>query len=146
QSIRDNKEMILNPRYGWIGLAVVPYYILAEILGPAVEVLGYLFVIISYAIGFLSLHFLLLFLTLAIFYGVFLSTAGIFLEELTFRRYPKWSHLFKLLLYGVLENFGYRQMNSLWRFWALIQFLFGKKTWEQVQNKGGKNPAMGRSV
>jgi cellulose synthase/poly-beta-1,6-N-acetylglucosamine synthase-like glycosyltransferase len=146
QSIRDNKEMILNPRYGWIGLAVVPYYILFEILGPAVEVLGYLFVIISYAIGTLSLHFLMLFLTLAIFYGVFLSTAGIFLEELTFRRYPKWSHLFKLLLYGVFENFGFRQINSIWRFWALIQFLFGKKTWEQVQNKGRKGTAMGRSV
>jgi cellulose synthase/poly-beta-1,6-N-acetylglucosamine synthase-like glycosyltransferase len=144
QSIYDNKEMILNPRYGWIGMVVVPYYILFEILGPAVEVLGYVFIIISYAIGILSLHFLSLFLTLAIFYGVFLSTAGIFLEELTFRRYPKWGHLFTLLLYGVFENFGYRQVNSLWRFWALIQFLFGKKTWEHVRFKGGKGPAKGR--
>jgi cellulose synthase/poly-beta-1,6-N-acetylglucosamine synthase-like glycosyltransferase len=146
QSIFDNKQMILNPRYGWIGMAIVPYYILFEILGPAVEVLGYVFVIISYAIGLLSLHFLMLFLTLAIFYGVFLSTAGIFLEELTFRRYPKWGHLFKLLLYGVYENFGYRQINSIWRFWALIQFLFGKKTWEHVQFKGGKDSAKVRAV
>ena len=117
-------------------MAVIPYYIFFELLGPIIEVLGYLVVIISYAIGLLSINFLMLFLTLAIFYGVFLSTAGVFLEELTFRRYPKWSHLFKLLLYGVFENFGYRQINSVWRFQALVQFLTGSKAWEHVQNKG----------
>lgn len=138
QSIYENRQMILNPQCGWIGMAVIPYYIFFEILGPIIEVLGYLFVIISYAIGLLSINFLMLFLTLAIFYGVFLSTAGIFLEELTFRRYPKWSHLFKLLLYGVFENFGYRQINSVWRFQALFQFLTGSKAWEHVQNKGSE--------
>ncbi len=141
QSIFQNKEMMFNPKFGKIGMAVLPYYVFFEILGPVIEVLGYPFVIISYFLGILSLDFLLLFLTLAIFYGVFLSTASIFLEELTFRRYPKWSHLFKLLMYGVLENFGYRQINSFWRFQALIQFLIGKGEWEYVQKKGTKGRA-----
>jgi hypothetical protein len=44
--------------------------------------------------------------------------------------------LFKLLLYGVLENFGYRQINSFWRFEALIQYLMGKRKWELVHKKG----------
>lgn len=136
QSICQNKEMMFNPQFGRIGMAVLPYYALFEILGPVIEVLGYLFVIISFFIGILSLNFLLLFLTLAIFYGVFLSTASIFLEELTFRRYPKWSHLFKLLLYGVLENFGYRQINSFWRFEALIMYFMGMRKWEHVHKKG----------
>lgn len=136
QSIYQNKEMLFNPQFGRIGMSVLPYYVLFEILGPVIEVLGYLFVIISFFIGILSFDFLMLFLFLAIFYGVFLSTASIFLEELTFRRYPKWSHLFKLLLYGVLENFGYRQLNSFWRFHALIQFLCGKRKWEHVHKKG----------
>ena len=141
QSIFQNKEMLLNPQFGKIGMAVLPYYILFEILGPVIEVLGYLFVIISYFLGILSIDFLLLFLALAIFYGVFLSTASIFLEELTFRRYPKWSHLFRLLIYGVLENFGYRQINSFWRVEALIQYILGKRKWEVVHNKGHKKPA-----
>ncbi len=127
QTIFQNREMMLNPQFGKIGMVVLPYYVLFEILGPVIEVLGYLCVIISYFLGILSLDFLLLFLTLAIFYGVFLSTASIFLEELTFRRYPKWSHLFRLLIYGVLENFGYRQINSFWRFEALIQYLIGEE-------------------
>jgi cellulose synthase/poly-beta-1,6-N-acetylglucosamine synthase-like glycosyltransferase len=136
QTIFQNREMMLNPRFGRIGMAVLPYYVIFEILGPVIEVLGYVFVIISFFMGILSFDFLLLFLTLAIFYGVFLSTASIFLEELTFKRYPKWSHLFKLLLFGVLENFGYRQINSFWRFEALIQYFMGMRKWEHVHKKG----------
>jgi cellulose synthase/poly-beta-1,6-N-acetylglucosamine synthase-like glycosyltransferase len=145
QSIFQNREMICNPRYGRIGMVVIPYYILFEIMGPVVEVLGYVCVLLSYAVGLLSVQFLILFLTLAIFYGIFLSTAGIFLEELTFRRYPKWRHMFKLLLYGVFENFGYRQINSFWRFQALIQYLIGDRAWEHVENKGRKDIAEGRT-
>lgn len=141
QCIFQNRVMILNPKFGRIGMVVLPYYVLFEILGPVIEVLGYVFVVLSYFLGILSFDFLLLFLALAIFYGVFLSTASIFLEELTFRRYPKWSHLFKLLVYGVLENFGYRQINSFWRFEALIQYLVGKRKWELVHKKGPEGRA-----
>jgi len=88
QSIVQNREMLFNLRYGRIGMLVMPYYLLFEVLGPVIEVLGYCVVFLSYAAGLLSVKFLMLFLTLAILYGVFLSTAGVFLEELTYRRYP----------------------------------------------------------
>jgi hypothetical protein len=61
---------------------------------------------------------------------------GVFLEELTFRRYPRWGDLFKLLLFGVMENFGYRQINSFWRFQAFFQFLSGQMKWESVKKVG----------
>lgn len=143
QSISANKGMILNPRHGKIGMAVIPYYIVFEIFGPVVEFLGYISVFLSFAFGLLSVQYLVLFLTLAIFYGVFLSTAGIFLEEMTFRRYPKWSHLLRLLLYGVFENFGYRQINSFWRFQAVLRYLTGNLAWEHVKKKGIKEEKVG---
>jgi cellulose synthase/poly-beta-1,6-N-acetylglucosamine synthase-like glycosyltransferase len=138
QSIVQNREMLFNPRYGTIGMLVMPYYLIFEIFGPLIEILGYLVVMLSYIVGLLAVKYMVLFITLAIFYGVFLSTAGIFLEELTYRRYPAWRHMFKLLLYGVLENFGYRQVNSFWRLQALIRFLTGRTGWEHVQNKGAR--------
>ena len=139
QSICQNKDMILRRRYGRIGMVVIPYYVLFEIMGPIIEILGYVCVPLSYILGLLSREFFILFLVLSIFYGVFLSTAGIFLEELTYMRYPRWNHFFKLLLYGVLENFGYRQINSIWRFQALLLYLMGKREWEHVLKKGEKN-------
>jgi hypothetical protein len=135
--------MLFNPRYGRIGMLVMPYYVLFEIIGPIIEVTGYGIVFLSFAVGLLSVRFLMLFFALAFLYGVFLSTAGIFLEELTYRRYPAWSHLFRLLLYGVLENFGYRQVNSFWRLQAVARYLTGRTEWEYVQKKGMRSGPKG---
>ncbi len=136
QTMCQYRSMMFNPRYGRMGLLVMPYYLLFETLGPLVELVGYFAVVCSFLLGLLSTDFLLLFLTLAIFYGAFLSISGVFLAELTYRRYPKWSHLMSLLWYAVLENFCYRQMNSFWRTQAIFQFLRGKSAWEHVADKG----------
>ncbi len=143
QSIFQNREMLFSRRYGVIGMLVMPYYLLFEIIGPFIEILGYVVVALSYVLGLLATKFFLLFITLAIFYGIFLSTAGIFLEELTYRRYPAWGHLFRLLLYGVFENFGYRQINSFWRLQAMVRYLTGRTGWEHVENKGGRSGPKG---
>ena len=49
------------------------------------------------------------------------------LEEFSFHTYPKVRHLFALMLAAVLENVGYRQLNSAWRLWGLLRWLFGSK-------------------
>lgn len=136
QTLVQHRDMLFRKKYGKLGMLVFPYYLFIEMLGPMIEISSYFVVVSSYFAGLVSVKFLLLFLTLAIFYGVFLSTASIFLEEITYRRYPRWSHLFILLIYGVLENFGYRQLNSFWRVQAIIYFLFGRNKWEPVEDKG----------
>lgn len=136
QSIFKHKRMLFNPAYGRLGIFVFPYYLFFEIFGPVVEVLGYGAVVIALGLGLLSYEFFALYALLAIFYGVFLSVIGVFLEEVTYRRYPKWEHLFRLLTYALLENFGYRQLNSLWRFEATFLYIFGKRRWEHVEGKG----------
>ncbi|MEW6068717.1 MAG: glycosyltransferase [Nitrospirota bacterium] len=136
QSIVQHKEIMFNAKYGFLGMVVFPYYFFFEILGPIIEISGYIIIPLSYFLGLLSFEYFLLFLSLAIFYGIFLSIAGIFLEELTFRRYPRWSDLFKLLTYGVIENFGYRQINSFWRFQAIMRYVLFRRKWEYVKKKG----------
>lgn len=136
QSLCQHKNMILNPRYGFIGITVMPYFLFFEALGPFVEFLGYIVIPLSYFLDLINLEFFFLFIFLAFFYGIFLSVGSIFLEEVTYRRYPKWLDLFTLLFYAVLENFGYRQINSLWRFKAVILYLFGKRSWKHIEKKG----------
>jgi cellulose synthase/poly-beta-1,6-N-acetylglucosamine synthase-like glycosyltransferase len=141
QSIWRHKTTLLNPRYGRLGLMAMPYNVFIEMISPLIEFIGYIVIPLSYFFGMINYDFFMLFLLLAVAYGIFLSTTGIFLEELTYRRYPKWNDLFVLLMYGVLENFGYRQINSFWRFQAFFQFLFGSQTWEYVRKRGEKKPA-----
>jgi len=136
QSIMRHRTMLFNPAFGRMGLFVAPYYLLFEVFGPVIEVFGYAAVLIALGFGLLSFEFFALYVLLAIFYGVFLSIIGVFLEEVTYRRYPKWEHLFRLLSYALIENFGYRQLNSLWRFEATFLYIFGRRRWEVVEGKG----------
>jgi cellulose synthase/poly-beta-1,6-N-acetylglucosamine synthase-like glycosyltransferase len=136
QSIIEHRGMMFNPRYGFLGLVLFPYYFFFEMLGPIIELMGYIVVPLSFFSGLLSVEYFILFLILAIFYGIFLSAIAIFMEEMTYKRYPKWSDLFRLLFYGIIENFGYRQLNSFWRFQSIIQYILGKRQWEYIEHKG----------
>ncbi|MBI2461577.1 MAG: glycosyltransferase family 2 protein [Candidatus Rokubacteria bacterium] len=136
QSIMKHRVMLFNPAFGRMGLFVAPYYLLFEVFGPVIEVFGYAAVLLALGLSLLSFEFFALYVLLAIFYGVFLSIIGVFLEEITYRRYPTWEHLFRLLTYALIENFGYRQLNSLWRFEATFLYIFGRRRWEVVEGKG----------
>ena len=35
-----------------------------------------------------------------------------------------------------LENFGYRQLTAFWRFKDFIEYIFGKRSWGQLEKKG----------
>ncbi len=136
QSLWLHKSMMLNPRYGVIGMVTFPYFTIFEMLGPFVEVLGYITVPLAYFLGILDFQFFILFVTLAILYGVFLSVAAILLEEISFRRYPGWMDLARLVVYGVLENFGYRQLMSLYKVKAFWDFIRRRRDWGDMKRKG----------
>ena len=140
QTFARHKSGFFNPRFGGIGLFAYPYYLAFETLGPLVEVLGYTSVIVSYLLGILNFEFFLLFFILAVLYGVFLSVAAILMEEISFRRYPAWEDLLRLLLYGILENFGYRQVLAVFKVRAFWDFLRRRRQWGPMEREGFQAP------
>lgn len=136
QSLWRHKKILFNPKYGVIGAFAFPYFLFFETLGPFIELLGYAAVIISIIFGIINWEFFFLFFALAVLYGVFLSIAAVLLEELSFRRYPGWLDLTKLVVYGILENFGYRQALSLSKVQAFWQFLTRRRGWGDMQRSG----------
>jgi len=136
QTLWLHKRMLFNPRYGAVGLFAFPYFAVFELLGPFIETLGYLVVIASYLLGILDVQFFLMFLAAAILYGMFLSIAAILLEEISFRRYPGWIDLTKLLAYSVIENFGYRQVLSAMKVKAFWDAIRRRRAWGHMQRKG----------
>jgi hypothetical protein len=101
--------------------------VLFEFLSPIVELAGYLFFAVGLAFGVVSLESTLAFLGIAIGVGMVLSITGLLLEEMAFHVYPRMTDILILLLAVVLENFGYRQMNGVWRLVGLWQWATGKK-------------------
>jgi len=140
QTLWRHRSMMLNPRYGGIGLFAFPYFVCFEMLGPFVETLGYLVVLLSFFLGVLDLQFLLLFVAAAGLYGIFLSVAAVLLEEMSFRRYPGWVDLTKLLVFAVLENLGYRQMLALFKVRAFLDVVRRRRAWGRMDRSGFGEP------
>jgi len=135
-SLRIHRRMMLNPRYGAIGMVAFPYFVLFEMLAPLIELSGYIIIPLSYALGMVNFLFFALFLAIAILLGVILSTGSVVLEELSFAKYPKTSDLLKLIAVSFLENFGYRQLTVWWRVKGTWDYFRGKTAWGKMERKG----------
>ena len=141
-TIIRHRKMLFNPRYGAVGMLGMTYYLLFELLGPVIELLGYVAFAVGLLLGILDARFALAFFLVAVGLGSLLSVAAVFMEELRLRRYPNFKDLVKLTLYGVFDNFGYRQLTTLWRVLAIVSFLRNNKEWGAMERRGfDKSPA-----
>lgn len=131
-----HKRMLFNPRYGRIGFLGFGHILVVDVLGPLVEVLGYVLVPLLWALGLLSIDYLLAFLAVTFTFGIFVSVATLILAELELRRFPKARDLAVLTAVAVAENFGYRQIANLWRVRGWWQFLRRKQGWGTMTRKG----------
>jgi cellulose synthase/poly-beta-1,6-N-acetylglucosamine synthase-like glycosyltransferase len=134
--IRLHKKMFLNRKYGYLGMIGFPYYTLFELFGPVIEVSGYIVFIISLFLNLFSPLFVIAFLLASILYGIVLSVFAVILEEISFKRYDHLSDLVVLFAAAFLENFGYRQLVSWWRFLAMVEYAAGKRQWGYMEKKG----------
>jgi hypothetical protein len=111
--------------------------VLFEWLGPLVELGGYVFMAVAYPAGLVSWEAFVVFLALALGLGILLSASGLLLEEIAFHVYPSRRHLLVLALVVVLENFGYRQLNSWWRLVGLYRWATQREAqWGAMKRRG----------
>ena len=135
QVLGYHKGMLFNPRYGLVGMLAMPYYLIFEGAGPVIELTGYVLTAIAIPFGLIDWRFAELFFFASVAYGTLLSVAAVALEELSFRRYPAVTDLLKLTAYGILENFGYRQVATWWRVVGVIDYFRGRREWGAMKRK-----------
>ncbi len=131
-----HRRMLFGRRYGRIGWLAYPYFFFLEMLGPAVEVAGYVAFFMVLLAGRASGPYAVAFLMVALGFGLALSLAAVGLEELTFRRYPRLRDVARLFALAVAENFGYRQLSTLWRFRGMISAARRTTGWGTMARKG----------
>ena len=131
-----HRDMCLNPKYGRIGIVGFGQILLVDLIGPLVEVLGYLLIPLLWGLGLLALPWLLAFLAITFTFGVFVSIVTLILEEIQLRRFPRVRELAILAVIAVVENFGYRQLSNFWRLQGWWQFIRRKQGWGTMTRKG----------
>ena len=127
ESLSMNIGLLFHPKGGTAGWLAFPFTVIFEWLGPLIEVAGYVFMFLLFYFGMISMSAFLVFLLVAIGFGLLLSMSALLLEEMSFHIYPRASHLFWLMLAAFVENFGYRQLTAVWRLMGLFSWLFFSK-------------------
>ena len=75
-----------------------------------------------------------------------LSVGGIILEQNTRKGCMSSNQAMKLSLYAILENFGYRQAITLFRFGGIIKYRKYKRSWGNIKRREFNTMAERKSI
>jgi cellulose synthase/poly-beta-1,6-N-acetylglucosamine synthase-like glycosyltransferase len=131
-----HRDLLFNWKYGAVGMISYPFFLFGEALAPAIELFGYIGVLVGVLFGVVDFQFVWLFLSAVLLYGMLLSVWAILLEEVSFRRYTRRSDVLRLLLHSVIEAFGYRQLTLFFRLKAFWRLARGDKRWGVMKREG----------
>jgi cellulose synthase/poly-beta-1,6-N-acetylglucosamine synthase-like glycosyltransferase len=135
ETLWHHRDMLLNRRYGRIGLVALPYYLLFEALGPIIEMAGILYTIAGLIGQWVDPQTALAVASLAFTYGLVLSFGALLIEQEAYARHPGWRCLRRLGRAAVIENFGYRQWLAMIRvraWWTV----FRHSHWGEISREG----------
>jgi cellulose synthase/poly-beta-1,6-N-acetylglucosamine synthase-like glycosyltransferase len=131
-----HKDMLGNPRYGRLGMFAVPFFWLFEGLGPLIEVLGFMSLLVSAALGILDMEVFWLFLSLAVLHGVVLSQVAAGVESMLLHRYSSASDRLILFAASFVEFLGFHQLVALERFFATFHTGRRRREWGAMPRTG----------
>ncbi|SOE00191.1 glycosyltransferase family 2 protein [Blastococcus haudaquaticus] len=149
QLLWKHRRMIGNPRYGPIGVLALPFFLLFELLGPVVEIVGVAAVVTSMVLGLVEPAIAGAVLVLAIALGVLLSATAIAVEELTYHRYGRGRDLLGLMAAALVEHLWFRWAHSWYRLRGLVAALTRRSpVWTAMPRVGfsGHPASAGRPV
>ncbi|MDP6953504.1 MAG: glycosyltransferase family 2 protein [Alphaproteobacteria bacterium] len=133
----NHARLTFNPRYGRLGLLAMPHILIVDVIGPLIEVAGYVLLPLMWLGGLIHAGYFVAFLALTILLGLVISIGALFLEEFRLRRYISVSALLTLTGVAVFENVGYRQLANFWRIIGWYRFLRGRGGgWGHIQRSG----------
>ena len=137
ESLNSHWGLMFSRHGGWPGWVAFPFMVIFEWLGPVLEFCGYLWMLYAYFTGAISWQAFGLFVFVALGLGFLLSVSGLLLEQLSFRMYPNLRQLALMVLMVIVENLGYRQLNTWWRIVGLFRWVRQKESkWGVMKRKG----------
>lgn len=120
----EQREMAGNPKYGWMGVVTIPYFIMVEWIGPVLEIGTLLLLFVGLLLPFVENSLLVVLGMLLLLYGSLLSAAVILFEVWLARRKYTAREVTRLFLYALSESFWFRPMNNIFRIHGLIKAIW----------------------
>ncbi|MFI4955873.1 MAG: glycosyltransferase [Gammaproteobacteria bacterium] len=127
-----HRRMMFNPRYGWVGMFSYPFYVFFEILSPLIELSAYILLILGVFVAVIPLNVILLFFGLAAGYVGALTMATIFINAVTFNKYPRFIDVIHILSLSFADMILFRQCHVLCKSIATGRYLVNRLMGERL--------------
>ncbi len=132
-----HRKLLFNPAYGALGLVSLPYFFIFEVIGPFFELFGYFAIISQIIFGMIDYPIAILLFSANVLMGIIISMMGLLISRWHERTYYfSFKETLVLLLYAFLENFGIRQVISMWRIGGYLNSMKKPKGWGKMVRKG----------
>jgi cellulose synthase/poly-beta-1,6-N-acetylglucosamine synthase-like glycosyltransferase len=136
ETLWKHRGMLGRSRYGSVGLRALPSFLIFDVISPVLELLGLVLVPLCALAGILSVQFFIAYCAVVFGFGLCLSLGAMILAEFSLQHHRRVRDLLWLGVGAIVENFGYRQLNSWWRVQGIWQFLRKKQGWGAMTRKG----------
>lgn len=130
-----HRKKIFNKNYGTMGLIGLPYYFIFEALGPIFEFSGILVFLIGLYFGIVSMEIFVFLFIAVIMLGTVVSISSFIIAEDEVN-YFTIGETAILLIFSILENFGYRQFQNFIRLFSYFNSMRNRQTWGKSKRKG----------
>ncbi len=130
-----HRRTLFNPKYGKMGMLSMPYFFIFEMVGPLIEIQGYLMIVAALLLGILNWEIALMLFGASILLGVLVSIASLEIAEKD-NNYFNYGDVMKLVSCAVIENFGVRQLFSFWRVIGYLKMFSKTQSWGSQVRKG----------
>ena len=140
QVLWRNRRLLGNPRYGIVGLGVLPYILVFEGLGPLLEISGYVLTAGGALLGLLNWEMFEVMMAVSVLFGAAVTLLALLMSDVATRRYMGGRDLVLLVAVVLLESCGYRQINAWWGCIGTAQAAAGQKGWGVIERRAFEEP------
>jgi biofilm PGA synthesis N-glycosyltransferase PgaC len=129
KNIFKYSSMMFVPKYKAVGLLAMPYTLIFETLGPYLKITGYM-ALIGYVLeDMANYRVMLMVILVSMLVEILFNCGALLIEEIAFRRYPKFRDLAKMLVYSLVMTLGYSQINVYWKILGHIDYIRNDDSW-----------------
>lgn len=120
QSLMGHRYIFFNIKYGVVSIISYMYFFIYEMLNPIFILLASFFSVFLVWQEMADFKFIIFFLSVYLVYLIVNSWASLYLERYFFKYNFSFLERMKLILFCILENIGFRQLNIYFKAIALL--------------------------
>jgi poly-beta-1,6-N-acetyl-D-glucosamine synthase len=132
ETVVHYRRMWFNPRYGSVGMIGAPFYLLTEVLSPAIELLGLGSLAAAVVLGVFEWQIFVVVVAAMAFTNAALTAGAVLLDDMQSRMYRK-RDLARILFLAPFDLLLYRPIIAYARFKGSWRFLRGDKAWHKFE-------------